>query len=98
MLLIYQSMMKFIELGWSGRIPTVITYPVDGVNDAIGSWDIAVLHHGAANVNPSLMISPHSHRLSTEGLNTIGKWPRGGTHTSTAKGLCKGNIQINGLS
>jgi hypothetical protein len=71
---------------------TVITYPVNRMNNAIGSWNITIVYCGAANVDSSLMISPNSYRLSTESFNTSGKWPGGGTHTSTAEGFCNSNV------
>jgi hypothetical protein len=62
------------------------------MNNAIGGWNITILYCGATDVDPSLMISPNSYRLSIESFNAIGKWPGCGTHTSTAEGFCNSNI------
>jgi hypothetical protein len=63
--------------------------------NAIGSWNIAFLYCGAANVDMSFMISPNSYRFPTEGLNTIGERPGCGTHTHTAESLCNRNIWVH---
>jgi hypothetical protein len=89
------NLLQLTGIDQTRDLQSVITYPVDRMNNAIGGRNITILYCGAANVDMSFMISPNSYRLPTEGLNTIGKWPGCGTHSHTAESLCNGNICVH---
>ena len=94
-LIFLQNLLQFTGIDQSREFLSVITYPVDRMNNAIGSWNITILYCGGANVDMSLVISPNSYKFPTEGLNTIGEWPGCGTHAHTAESLCNKNIWVH---